>query len=364
LLRTSEHVYFPGLNALRFYAAISVVIAHIATNFGDLRKQSSAYPLLDALVIDAQTAVSLFFVLSGFLITYLLLAERGKTGTIRIRQFYTRRILRIWPLYYGIAFICFVLLPPLLGSSYFLYSPPLRSVLLVIFLLPNWVGPLGPLGHLWTIGLEEQFYIVWPWVAKNPERLLKVIFGIVFLKLVLAPVVSAFNSDAMMNLFLGSRFECMAIGALGAYLYYENHRLLRLIYDWRVQAFTWMAFIFLMLVDVPVTAVVNFVVSIIFVVLILNISTNPNGWLKIENPVLNYLGTISYGIYMVHFPVLYVLLFMLREWGVEEGHVYNLIAYTVTIGLTLLIAAASYRWFESPFIKLKSRFAVVQSRVA
>jgi peptidoglycan/LPS O-acetylase OafA/YrhL len=100
--RTAAHIHFPGLDALRFYAAMSVVVIHTATNFGDLRLRSSKIPLLDALALDAQSAVSLFFVLSGFLITYLLLTEHSRTGTVQVRPFYMRRILRIWPLYYAL----------------------------------------------------------------------------------------------------------------------------------------------------------------------------------------------------------------------------------------------------------------------
>ena len=83
----SKRVYFPGLNALRFYAAISVVIAHTSGNFGEMRTRPAHYALLNALALDAQSAVNLFFVLSGFLITYLLFKEQSEPAPFRCANF-------------------------------------------------------------------------------------------------------------------------------------------------------------------------------------------------------------------------------------------------------------------------------------
>jgi peptidoglycan/LPS O-acetylase OafA/YrhL len=232
-------------------------------------------------------------------------------------------------------------------------------VLLVFFMLPNFVGPLGPPGHLWTIGLEEQFYLCWPWVLKRPQRLLPVVFGIIVIKLAVAPVIAAFNSDAMMNLLLGLRFECMAIGAVAAYLYFCNHRFLRLIYSLPAQIVTLGSFVYLMLNDIPVTAVGNVVISMIFSALMLNIATNEHSLLKLNAPWFNRLGQISYGIYMIHFPLLYTVIFLLLEAGVPEGEMFDLILYTTVIGGTLVLAVLSYNWFEMPFLNRKKRFAIV-----
>jgi peptidoglycan/LPS O-acetylase OafA/YrhL len=100
---TSGSIYFPGLNSLRFLAASAVVFHHVEQykSWKGLPNIWGTDGVLGAF-IDAlgHKAVSLFFVLSGFLITYLLLAEVAKTGTVSLRKFYIRRILRIWPLYY------------------------------------------------------------------------------------------------------------------------------------------------------------------------------------------------------------------------------------------------------------------------
>jgi peptidoglycan/LPS O-acetylase OafA/YrhL len=354
-------IYFPNLNALRIYAAVCVVIAHTALNFAELRATASIYPLLDALSLDAQTAVSLFFVLSGFLITYLLLAERDQHGAIAIRQFYFRRMLRIWPLYFLIAILGFVLLPLLLGPSYALYDAPVRSIVLVMVMLPNLVGPLGPLGHLWTIGLEEQFYLVWPWAVRRQSVLLKVIAGIVILKLALAPIVYAFNDDAMLNLFLGTRFECMALGGLAAWLYHRQHPLLRWLYSIPVMGLVSLSMVYLMLVDIPVTPLNNALCAVLFATLILNLATNPRLPLRLQGPFWDRLGNLSYGVYMYHFPLLYLVLYALHTLKVPEGESFNAILYGTTLSGTFIAASLSYRFFERPFLALKRRLAMVPS---
>lgn len=342
---------------------MSVVIAHTSNNFGELRTMPAHLALLNAVALDAQSAVSLFFVLSGFLITYLLLQERRRTGTVLVSKFYVRRALRIWPLYYLVAATGFLLLR-VLGPAYALYFPSPSQVILVVLLLPNFAGPLGPLGHLWSIGLEEQFYLAWPWVVKRGSGFfLRVVLGILIVKIGLAPVIPAFHSDAMAQLFTSLRFECMAIGALGAYAYYRNHRLLAVVYSPLAQALVLACLLFLALVDIPLTTAGTVLVSIVSIVLILNVSTNERSWLKLEHPLLNTLGRMSYGIYMYHFPLLYTVLFLLRQWPWPESHwSYRLVLYGMTVVGTLALAAVSYRWFEAPFLGWKERFAVIRSR--
>jgi len=162
-----EKIYFPGLNGLRFIAAFVVVLDHIEqikTWFG----LPPAAFLADWGNATGDYAVTLFFALSGFLITYLLLAEQRQTGTIHIRKFYLRRILRIWPLYYLLVLIGFAALPPLIAGDYAGPRGPYTLTGLLIHLLfaPNlapFLGVVVPgISHLWTIGVEEQFYLAWP----------------------------------------------------------------------------------------------------------------------------------------------------------------------------------------------------------
>ena len=165
-------VYFPGLHGLRFFAAMMVVFSHV-----ELMKDYHGYPNLYssnlAIYESGRMGVTLFFVLSGFLISYLLLTERKVTGSISVKKFYGRRILRIWPLYYLLVFLTFIVLPRItffavpkysaLMPEYFWYT-----LLLYVFLLPQVAlsifEPVPFAEPLWSIGVEEQFYLVgWRW---------------------------------------------------------------------------------------------------------------------------------------------------------------------------------------------------------
>jgi peptidoglycan/LPS O-acetylase OafA/YrhL len=358
---TQKPTYFPGLDALRFYAALSVMVGHIGTNFAELRTMSANYPVTEWLSIDAQSAVSLFFVLSGFLITYLLLKEHQSTQNIDVKRFYMRRILRIWPVYYLVVIVGFALFPLLLGTDYALYSSSFNQIVLVMFLLANFTQGLGPLGHLWTIAMEEQFYLIWPWIMKSRSRLIKIAFGIIFVKLAVIFAALILQNDSLMLRARGFRFECMAYGALAAYLYFYDHPLLQMIYSHIGRLLSVIGMLYMIVWDVPYTAINNHLVSVISALFILNLATNANFGIKLNFPILNYLGQISYGIYMYHFPLLYLVLFLARKLEIPETHLYNAGLYVVTIGMTLLIATVSYRWYETPFLLLKKRFNTPQS---
>ena len=171
---STDKVYFPNLNGLRFIAALLVIIHHVEQIkyiYNLPNDFSSSF-----IQIIGELGVVLFFVLSGFLITYLLLEEEKRTGTIAVKNFYLRRILRIWPLYFFIVFLALAVLP---NIPFFVlpdyeparvYQDLSAKILLYVFFLPNLVTPLlgvVPYASLtWSIGTEEQFYLVWPPLLK------------------------------------------------------------------------------------------------------------------------------------------------------------------------------------------------------
>jgi peptidoglycan/LPS O-acetylase OafA/YrhL len=178
-------VYFPGLHGLRFVAALAVVVAHI-----ELLKSYHGYPNhADNLAIYelGRIAVTFFFVLSGFLITFLLLQEKRSAGRISIRKFYVRRALRIWPLYYSVVFLAFVVLPrvsvlhtPMISSTAAEHHTPMLA--LFVLLLPQVALSLYPpfpyAEPLWSIGVEEQFYLFWPVIVASAKKLVPWLIGV------------------------------------------------------------------------------------------------------------------------------------------------------------------------------------------
>ena len=163
-------VYLPGLNGLRAIAALSVLIAHVSqegiADFG--------LPKLVNLPM-AGYGVTLFFVISGFLITFLLIKEMRKTQTVSIGKFYLRRILRIWPIYYLFiivslsVFLCFGMPNQILVKELWFYLFFAANIPFITY------QGIMILVHYWSIGVEEQFYLFWPLLVRiSKSKLLKV----------------------------------------------------------------------------------------------------------------------------------------------------------------------------------------------
>ncbi len=330
--------------------------------------------------------VVFFFVLSGFLITYLLLAEKAQFGDISIRKFYFRRLLRIWPLYLLVVIIGFFILPYI---SWF-YVPYQSAILspqqnhefwaalaLFVFMLPNMAyalfGPFPNIGQSWSIGVEEQFYLIWPWIIRKAKQPLVVItrFFIVFMTLKMVVLMSTRLWDwellHVLRTFLAmSKLEAMAIGAMGAWaLFTRRERLLNFIYKRSVQiASLGGAFFVMYFTPAFLENIIHLLISPLFLIIILNVASNPHSIVKMRGRVSNFLGQISYGIYMYHMMVIafvlhgYMHFAPVREVQPWYDHV---LIYVLVIGITIFVSYLSHRIFESRFIRLKSRFTQIKS---
>ena len=366
-----KKIHFPGLNGVRFSAALLVIIDHT-----ELFKSYMGYPTLWANSYSAYLGafgVSVFFVLSGFLITYLLLEEQ-KEGPIQIKYFYLRRILRIWPLYYLLVLLGFFVAPHLDFLQVPNYSTEmaesLERLLLFTGLAANVAFVYFPTvafaNILWSVAVEEQFYLFWPHVIKIKQKL----FWIMLLLLLgyLALKFYAGNLDRQLELLvIRTRFSAMIIGGIGAYLVFTKHALIRYLYARIAQVLLLLVFGLLLLDRVDFKSLELFqdeLLSLVVCGLILNIATNPNSILKLEHPVLNYFGKISYGLYVYHlFAVVIVLKLMPTVLPFQNWSAW--VTYPVSLGLILLLSTGishlSYRYFESYFLRKKVRFSKVLS---
>ena len=169
-------LYFKNLNGLRFFAAFMVLICHIELNkkYFKLTNNREVTRFLGDLGVD------LFFVLSGFLITFLLIKEKEYFEKINFKNFYIRRILRIWPLYYFIVILSLFILPKFsifhINGSFFEFENNMEAIkimLLFIFILPNvlyLIKPIAFSAQTWSIGVEEQFYLIWPFIVNRFKK--------------------------------------------------------------------------------------------------------------------------------------------------------------------------------------------------
>ena len=351
-------IYLEGLNGLRAIAALTVVIGHVTL----FKYSSFNLPTIKL----GMHGVTLFFVISGFLITYLLLNEKKETDTINIKKFYFRRILRIWPIYYLMIFIC------LIAAKYNdnisdIYS---KSILYYLFFCANIPILLSSvitiIAHFWSIGVEEQFYLFWPWVVKSVRKkfiLITVGIILVFYSLKIGTYLFLGNHSILYLAFHFSRFHCMLLGAVGARLYFENNKFfISTFSNIYVQILAWIVtpFVYLNILYVPAPVSAELMAILSIILLVGQISPNKRKIINLENRFFDFLGKISYGIYVIH--PLIILLFSSLYKNLSLSVIpKTIIVYSSVVITTVLVSYISYEYYEKPFLKIKKKFMVVES---
>lgn len=315
------------------------------------------------LFLNGTDAVHLFFVLSGFLITYLMLVERERTGTVSVKKFYARRVLRIWPLYYALILITALVLPILIANFKNPMATPLLAFLLLIFqgnIAFILYYPFPPLEHLWSIAIEEQFYLFIPHVGKSGANLAKFFVAVIVFWWLLMAIMAWLRPDDFFTILITyMRYDCIAIGGLFACAYYFKSPFLKWLYHPLVGGLSIIvtviaAVFFQETLGIPYTVFT----AICFGILILNLATNERFVLKLDHPWLEEAGNLSYGIYMLHPLVLLIFLHFTHEQMSES--LYQFAIYPIIIVATIGLSWLSYRYFETPFLRLKDTFKVAR----
>jgi peptidoglycan/LPS O-acetylase OafA/YrhL len=344
----------PQLDALRAFAALSVLFGHFVWH----------PPRWLAIVPWAWCGVQLFFVLSGFLITGILLDGRKQVeaGTSRfwmLRQFYIRRFLRIFPLYYALVVAGRIAHVP--GFTEDLGWNLAYLTNFYIVLKGAWVSSAS---HLWTLSVEEQFYLVWPWIILflPKRRLLPTFVSVVIFAIVYRIVTAGWFG---LNLMPFASLDCFGMGALLAVAQRREKegsaRLRRTI----CAIGLWLGAPLLILglawhfppQSLPGRlGVMNLALPLLFTPLISSAAdgfTGVLGFFLTRRSIL-YIGRISYGIYIYHLPVQWVIGFKASKWlnGLPWFIPHSLLLLVATIAL----AALSWHLFERPINQLKRLF--------
>ena len=159
------------------------------------------------------------------------------------------------------------------------------------------------------------------------------------------------------------RIGCMAIGGIGAYYLYKlDMRILRPIYAPITQILTLVVVIAMMFLGVEIPYITHEFYSVLFLIIILNLAANPKSLISFENKILDYLGKISYSIYMWHNVAIIIGFYIARMYNSQLDNFFsNAIYYGVTFVFTLVLSTASYELYEKQFLKFKHLFAKVQS---
>ena len=359
---------------MRFFAALLVLMHHTET----IRKKNGLENLeWLGLFRDGVNAVTFFFVLSGFLITYLLLKENDKTHTVNIGTFYIKRMLRIWPLYFLIFFIGTLLLPQVLQLLNIQYQMPYQFGQVwyyFVFFLPGLVTFY--FGHhllepLWSIGVEEVFYLIWAPIFKFfKKRLLIILFAIIILKSIATLMsVYVFHSTLLTFTLDIFKFDAMAIGALGAYFVFNLKQAVshQLIYRKMNQVIIYgLLLVYLVFHDniknqywdllfkTPILS--ELLIDSLFIYLIIGVSLVDQSVIKLENRFLSFLGEISYGIYMYHM----LIIFAIMQFGATYFATLSLFSgtllfYMILLVLVIVTASISKKYFENIFLNIKRR---------
>lgn len=368
--------YVKQFDALRFFAAFLTVIYHILLELG--YQLPAYYGLREYVARIGPHCVTFFFVLSGFLITWLLLKEKDKTGDVHIRDFYARRVLRIWPLYYLILVVGIWVLPKqtflFLHDNYYTgivqLTPGQKLLWLTFFanackmqLMPN----IDLISHTWSIAVEEQFYAVWPWIVKRSRNILMAMAGIVLAFAVLRFGIYPWAPIRNLMLYIEfMRFDCMALGGVLAWFFYkrpENRGMRLLAKPAALHLFSILA-LTVTLVKPPIADFTYYqpFLMLVYAGLLGAIAQQPDRYQGLNHPALRYLGRISYGVYMYHPMAILVALNVIQRMG--QGSLQLFSEYPVgsfslfvalSVALTLGTAALSYRFLEMPFLRLKAK---------
>ncbi|MEC4888415.1 MAG: acyltransferase [Nitrospira sp.] len=352
----------PQLDSLRFFAVLGVMVAHNWDSrlLGD--------------VDWAGNGVRLFFVLSGFLITGILLDCRRLADDSRqspmyfIRQFYARRSLRIFPIYYILIAVLVVLGVQPADDIW----PWMVTFTTNIYITIHnaWIGKMG---HLWSLAVEEQFYLLWPWIVLFASRkwLLRTLLLIIPLSSVYrfyAYRHFEFNMDTMdfkAATFTVAHFDSLGIGALLAILWHSDvpqATLQRYLTTIVLPVAGMLYTLCLVLYHYRVHPGIFFTVGDLFVAVMCAalVSRAGRGFagvagMVLECSVLRYLGKISYGLYVYHafMPLLLIPIFEMVGIPLPVPGAANFVFSTM---LTLGVASLSWHLIELPINSLKRFF--------
>jgi peptidoglycan/LPS O-acetylase OafA/YrhL len=368
--------YFENLDGWRVICFLMVFFFHsfFTTDAAILNSESYQFIKKDVFG-NGNIGVNFFFVLSGFLITYLLLKEKHQNAQINIGKFIMRRVLRIWPLYFFCVIFGFFIFPFLKSMT---GETPNETAELWSYLtftsnfnvIKNGLPDSSSLGVLWSIAIEEQFYFIWPFIVYFlPQK--KVIYPILFF-INAHLIFVAYHQNDYMQLEHHS-LSCsgdIALGALGAYLIFNsisfvtffkqlNRWVILFIYvgfgalfffrDELKNGSTWFGYI-----D-------RITIGIFILGIILEQSFSEKSFFKMSKfKVFSSLGKYTYGMYALHFIAILITIKLIPKLYDNTNFWSIFIVETlVSLLITILISIISYKLLEKPFLNLKRKFNAI-----
>lgn len=306
-------------------------------------------------------SVDLFFVLSGYLITSIIL--KGVREDHFLVNFYIRRSLRIWPIYYLTLALIFFVVPRM--------SQPDTLTDFIYFMTYTQFTPLywsekvtrlSGMGHTWTLAIEEQFYLIWPALILTAGR--RRAWGVVLASILLAVTMRSLRFHEFL---LASRCDGLALGGALALLledqsWVSRYRriLIRSMIGSLVGLLPYLAWVMLILGGTRALVTLPFCRSLTMLginatffslVGLIVLNEGALALKPLRNPILSYMGQISYGLYLYHIPILILVPYIIKGSGVGVGNP----ALILGLALTFVVSMLSWNFLERPILKLRER---------
>lgn len=337
--------YFSGLDGLRAISVIAVIWCHVAG------------PQQLHLLTQGNKGVDLFFAISGFLVTTLLLREYRERGSISLTNFYFRRSLRIFPLYYAVLLLyCVLVFATMRGTTkaaeFWHNLPAFLTYTSNWFVAVDDAGPGTTFYFAWSLATEEQFYLFWPalmlltlWLTKRSWA--PAIAAVLLICIQLVAVSQ--TRPTLMMVVLASLAPAILFGVLFAVLLH-NRRIFSLLYPVIGNRLTAPAAAGLLLACLQFGADL-LLVRFLMALLVASVCVRED---TVLHPLLNwrpavFVGAISYGMYLMH-------MLAANFVRVVLGHASGLDVFAGTLLVVTVMAFLSWRYFEAPILKLKGRF--------
>jgi peptidoglycan/LPS O-acetylase OafA/YrhL len=363
-VRSDERVQV--LDSWRGFAMCAVFLIHCAVGTASLLGDKFSLCLVFRnLAGFGHIGLHIFFVLSGYLSTRILL--QTQTSKHYYANWYARRCLRIFPLYYAFLIFCLVVVPCALGPEAYRFFGLKHGIgWLWVYgtniyqsVHRNWC--YGQLSHLWSLAVEEQFYLLWPLVVRflPPARLTRFSVGLLSTSIILRLYFALFQHDYFVpRVFTLCNMDCIAGGAIVAILINTRSREYCLRAGKMLLAISTVALpaYFITGYGSPniVSAFAPLATGIASCGVILHTVSQPGSCKPWFDKALAWVGRYSYGIYLVHYPILGLVL---KTLPVRMTPIPEMIVVTTIVGaLSLAIAYASYEFYEKRFLKLKLKF--------
>jgi len=373
-----QKVFFPNLDAIRFFAFALVFLQHgfgNILNFYDI-KNLYINRITTFLLLGGGLGVSVFFVLSGFLITYLILTEIETRGKLDVKAFYIRRTLRIWPLYFCVVLFAFYLYPYIKSLIHIESDLCSRAIYYLLFLANFEVIHINKVcpGHdsmveniVWSVAIEEQFYLVWPLFFL---LLSKKYYKYIFLSVIaISLVFRFFNLNDGPVLYFHTLSVCadLAIGGLGAYLAFYSKPFknffeeLKPLTIFTIYVLGFMYCIFGVNLGVITQVFGRLVMTLFFAFIILEQCFNKSSSYKFGRlKLISKAGKYTYGYYLLHTIGILIVNNLFRLYGINLlSPSIILVKGFMALLITFIISYFSYQYFESYFIKMKTKFSFI-----